>query len=236
VARLAAEQAARRRRDRRLLLLAVVVVLVVVVGGGLGLQAYRTHRAPTAVSAAGAASDAPQQVGVGQPIRLGAADAPAKIALYEDFHCPHCAEFEEEFGATLTAAQKAGQVQIELYPMSFIDAGSTSAANAMACATEAGFGQAYYLGLFANHTLQWSDSQLVDLAGKVGGRADDGFARCVTSRAQAGWVDSVNAAASTNGVTATPTMFLNGQPVPIDGLTPATLQSDIDAAVRAAAR
>ena len=105
------------------------------------------------------------------------------IRLYEDFHCPHCAEFEEEFGATITAAQNAGTAKVALYPMSFIDEGSATAANAMACAAEEGFGQAYYTGLFANHTLQWSNAQLVSLADQVTGGKTPAASRPVSSRA-----------------------------------------------------
>ena len=70
--------------------------------------------------------------------------------------------------------------RIELYPMAFIDEGSTAAANAMACAAEAGFGPAYYAGLFANRTLRWSDDQLLELAGVVGAPATPEFDQCVT--------------------------------------------------------
>jgi protein-disulfide isomerase len=225
----AEDQAARRRRDRRVLVAVVVALVVLVVGGGAGVQAYRTKRAPTAVPAV-TVSEAPQPVTGGQPIRFGDAGAPVTVTLYEDFHCPHCADFENELGPTLTAAQTAGAVRVEVYPMSFIDAGSTAAANAVACAAEAGFGQRYHLGLFANHTLQWSDSQLVDLAGLVGGGPTDAFAGCVTARAHADWVTSVNAAADAKGVTQTPTVFLDQAPVTLEGLTPATLQSQIDTA------
>jgi protein-disulfide isomerase len=228
-ARLAAEQAARRRRERRLLIAFVVAVVVLVVGGGIGVQAWRTNRAPSAPAPGVEVSDAPQQLTDGQPIRLGAEAAPVTVALYEDFHCPHCAEFEEEFGPTLTAAQNAGTVRIELYPMAFIDQGSSAAANAMACATEAGFGQRYYRGLFANHTLQWSDSQLLDLAGTVGGSAAEPFGTCVRDDARAGWVSAINAAAEANGVKGTPTLFVDGEQVELQGLTPESLQARIDA-------
>jgi protein-disulfide isomerase len=227
-ARLAAEQAARRRHDRRVLLGVLTALVVLVVGGGVGLQAWRTHRLPTAGPEV-AVTDAPQPLRDGQPIRLGASDAPLTVQLYADFHCPHCVDFEEELGPTLRAAEAAGRVRTDLYPMAFVDAGSAPAANAMACATEAGFGVRYHAGLFANPTLQWSDAQLLDLAGKVGANADAGFTRCVTSDAKAGWVDSINAAADRAGVTQTPTMVLDGAPVDIAGLTPESLQSMIDA-------
>jgi len=216
-------------RQQRILIIAVVAFFLLVVGGGIGLQAWRTQRAPSAVSSP-AATTAPITVTDGMPLVLGSPDAPVKITLYEDFHCPHCGEFEEQFGETLTAAQQAGKARIELYPMSFIDEGSATAANAMACAAEAGFGQNYYLGLFANHTLQWSDQQLIDLAGKLGGDVTEAFRTCVSTNQHAGWVESINAAAAKNGVQGTPTMFLNGNPVDLETLTPDSLKAMIDQA------
>jgi len=209
------------------LAIVALALVVLVVGGGIGLQLWRTGRAPSAGPTT-ASSFAPVTITSGKPIVLGEAGAPVKLQLYEDFHCPHCAEFEQEFGPTITAEQDAGRLAVELYPMSFIDPGSTAAANAMACAAQSGFGQAYYLGLFANHTLQWSDDQLVSLAGQVSTTVPDAFKTCVTSRAQQAWVDSINAAAASAGVAQTPTMLLNGSPVDIATLTPESLKSMID--------
>ena len=216
-------------RQQRILIIAVVAFFLLVVGGGIGLQAWRTQRAPSAVPSP-AVTTAPITVTDGMPLVLGSADAPVKITLYEDFHCPHCAEFEKAFGNTLTEAQQSGKARIELYPMSFIDEGSAAAANAMACAAEAGFGQNYYLGLFANQTLQWNDEQLIDLAGKVGGTVSDAFRTCVSTKQHAGWVESINAAADKNGVQGTPTMFFNGNPVDLAKLTPDSLTGMIDQA------
>ena len=95
-------------------------------------------------------------------------------------------DFEEELGPTLIQAQNAGRAQIDLYPMAFVAPGSSArAANAMACATEAGFGQRYYHGLFANPTLEWNDGQLLDLAEEVTGARDDAFSTCVHDLAAA---------------------------------------------------
>jgi protein-disulfide isomerase len=214
------EQARRRKRDRRILIIGAVALLIVLVGGGIGLQAWRTSRAPTAAPSQTGASTGPVTITNGQPIVLGRADAPVKIKLYEDFHCPHCAEFEEQFGATITAAQAAGTASVALYPMSFIDSGSATAANAMACAAEAGFGQGYYTGLFANHTLQWTNEQLISLADQVtAGKTPDSFQACVEQGKHMDWVQSINTAADQAGVTSTPTMFLDDQPVDIATLT-----------------
>jgi protein-disulfide isomerase len=226
-ARMEAEQAAARRRDQRILLSVVVAFVVLVVAGGILFQAWRTHRSPSAAPSA-TASASPVAITNGRPIPLGSPDAPVTITLYEDFHCPHCADFEEQLGPTITQAQESGAARVELYPMAFIDEGSVTAANAMACAAEAGFGQAYYLGLFANHTLQWSDPQLIDLATKVvGSPPTEAFQTCVKRRAHADWVTSINAAADRGGVSQTPTMLINGSEVQIDSLTPESLKTMI---------
>ncbi|HET6760137.1 MAG TPA: thioredoxin domain-containing protein [Propionibacteriaceae bacterium] len=231
-ARLAAEQAAARKRDRRILIMMIAAFVVILVAGGIAFQAWRTNRAP---SAAPSVSVSASRVTItnGRPIPLGSAAAPVTITLYEDFHCPHCADFEEQFGSSITQAQEAGAARLELYPMAFIDEGSLTAANAMACAAEAGFGQAYYLGLFANHTLQWSDPQLIDLATKVNGTPpSEVFKTCVTRRAHADWVTSINAVADTNGVAQTPTILINGKEVDIATLTPESLKTMINDAAQ----
>jgi protein-disulfide isomerase len=230
-ARLAAEQAAARKRDQRILIAVIAGFVLLVVAAGIGFQAWRTNRSPSAAPST-AVSAGPVTISDGQPIVLGSSQAPATITLYEDFHCPHCAEFEEEFGPVIQQAQESGAARVELYPLTFIDEGSMAAANAMACAAEAGFGQNYYLGLFANHTLQWSDEQLIDLAAKVGGSPSAAFPTCVTSNAHAGWLASIGVAAEKNGVTATPTMFINGERVDLQNLTPEALQTMITSAAQ----
>nr|WP_294690399.1 thioredoxin domain-containing protein [uncultured Friedmanniella sp.] len=227
-ARRAAEQAALRRRERMRLIVLVVVLAVLLVGGGIGFQAWRTGRSPSAVPA-GTSVDAPQPLTNGRPIVFGDAAAPVELKVYADFHCPHCADFEEEFGPTLTVAQDAGRLRIAVYPMSFIDEGSDRAANAMACATEAGFGQRYYRGLFANSNLVWSKAQLLELGELSTDRLPDSFRSCVAGAERTAWADAIDAAADADGVTGTPTLFLDGAPLPLAGLTPEDLRTRIDA-------
>jgi protein-disulfide isomerase len=229
-ARQRASAAAKQRRQRRIALVTSLVVLILLVGGGIAFQAWRTMRAPSATSTTGNPSSTPVVISEGKPILLGSADAPVKLSLYEDFHCPHCADFEEEYGPVLTGAENSGKAVLELYPMSFIDSGSAAAANAMACAAEAGFGSPYYRGLFANATLQWNDDQLIALAKQVTPAPGDAFGSCVTGRAHAAWVNSINTAAEANGVDSTPTVFLNGDRLDLASLTPEALQTEIDEA------
>ncbi|HEY5981674.1 MAG TPA: thioredoxin domain-containing protein [Microlunatus sp.] len=229
---LAEQQAAQRRRERRLLAGVVGAIVVVLVAAGIGFQAWRTHRAPDAGTLTPGPS-VPVTIVDGQPVSWGSPGAPVTVDLYEDFHCPHCAEFEEEYGQVLADAQAAGTIRLRIFPMSFIDAGSTAAANAFACAAEAGFGESYYTGLFANHTLDWSDSQLVQLAERAhGSPVPAEFSTCVSQRSHAGWVDSINTAAATAGVDGTPTMFLDGSRIDIEALNPDSLTTKIEEAAR----
>src|SRR5215213_6425578 len=184
-ARLAAEQAAARKRDRRILIMMIAAFVVILVAGGIAFQAWRTNRAPSAAPSV-SVSASPVTITNGRPIPLGSAEAPVTITLYEDFHCPHCADFEEQFGSTITQAQEAGAARVELYPMAFID-----------------------------------------LATKVGGTPSEAFKTCVTRRAHADWVTSINAVADTNGVAQTPTILINGKEVDIATLTPESLKTMI---------
>ena len=224
---LAAEQAATRRRERWVLFGVLAGLVALVVGGGIGLQVWRTSRAPAAVSVPSQTA-APVTIATGRPVVLGEASAPVVVTLFLDFHCPHCAEFEEEYGSVLDQARQSGRARIEVYPMAFIDDGSAAASNAFGCAAEAGFGPAYYAGLFANRSLGWNDEQLIALAGAVGATASGEFTSCVTSRAHAGWVQSINAAADQQGVTETPTLFVNGARVDMAELTPDSLAAMIN--------
>ena len=65
-----------------------------------------------------------------------------------------------------------------------------------------------------------------------GAEATPAFTTCVTSKAHAGWVESINTAADQRGVTGTPTLFLDGKPVDVADLTPTGLKTMIAEAAR----
>jgi protein-disulfide isomerase len=228
---LAEQQAAQRRRERRLLAGGVIVVVLVLIGAGIGFQAWRTHRAPSAGTVTPGPA-VPVTITDGRPIAWGSADAPVTVDLHEDFHCPHCADFEEAYGQILADAQSDGTIRLRIFPMSFIDAGSAAAANGFACAAESGFGAAFYAGLFANQNLDWSDSQLNQLAERASGDVPAEFSTCVSDNRHAAWADSIDAAAAAAGVTGTPAMFIDGQAVDLTALTPDSLTTKIEEAAQ----
>ena len=85
--------------------------------------------------------------------------------------------------------------------------------------------------LFANQPAEGSaglsDDQLIDLGGPVGLNAPS-FAQCVRSQRYADWVANVDDQAARRGVTATPTVYVNG--APLGSPTPETLTAAINAA------
>lgn len=229
-AKLREDQQKQRRRDRRIIAIVAGAIVLVVIAAGVGFQLWRTNQQPSAgPSPAGSAT--PAELVNGQPVVFGSRSAPVSIELYEDFHCPHCADFEEAYQGVLDQALRANQVSITFSPLAFVDAGSASAANGFGCAVEAGYGESYFRGLFANHTLDWSDDQLISLMERVSGApASASFSTCVQQRQSGPWLESINAAASQRGVSQTPTMFLDGAPVDIATLTPDALRTKIEQA------
>lgn len=208
-ARIAAEQAALRKKRRNLAIIIAAVVLVVV-GSGIGYSAWKSYGTVNAGSYTGKGWG-PVDITPGEPIVLGEEDAPNTIGLFADYRCPHCDEFERKFGDTITDMQQKGELKLELYPVAFVDrVGSANAANAMACAAEEGFGQAYNVGLWENYGKPWNPDQLIDLAGKVGDPKPE-FNGCVTNNEHGNWVQSMNQVSQTKGVTGTPALFVGDE-------------------------
>ncbi|HYI55428.1 MAG TPA: thioredoxin domain-containing protein, partial [Microlunatus sp.] len=97
---------------------------------------------------------------------------------------------------------------------------------------ESGFGAAFYTGLFANQNLSWSDSQLNQLAERAHGSVPAEFSTCVSERRHAAWAESIDTAAAAAGVTGTPAMLIDGEPVDITTLTPDSLTTKIEEAAQ----
>lgn len=214
-ARVAAARADRRRKRRKLAIL-VVAIVVVLAAAGVGIGYATNFGKPSASdSSHGRKGWGPVKVEKGKPITLGKKDAPVTLTTYEDFRCPHCQEMHKKLGSTISDLQEEGKVKVALNILPVIDQqdqqhGSARAGNAMACAAEEGFGQAYYKGLFDNAGKNWTNSQLLNLADKVGKPKKD-FSSCVKDSKHQDWVQSVAQKAQDKNVTSTPTVFINGK-------------------------
>ena len=217
-ARLAAEQAAaaapgapdpaRRRWS------AFVVLLV---GGGIGFQAWRTSRAPTAAPTVVPVSATPVTIVDGQPIVFGSADAPG-----HDRACTRTST------ARTAPSSRSSTRRAQRRPAARPGGGSSSTrcpsstrarsrpATRMACAAEAGFGAATTPGCSPTRPCEWNDEQLHRAGRSQWAHRPSGVpTSCVTEPGARRWVDSINAAADAAGVTGTPTLFLDGKPVDV---------------------
>jgi protein-disulfide isomerase len=206
-----------RRRRRRLAAALAVAALAVVVVVVIAVQGSRTHTDP---AAAAPRNTAPGTGGAA--FEVGDDSAPVVVDLYEDFQCPVCRQFEEQSGATLDALVRDGTVRLRYRPIAILDRlsaddYSTRALNAAAVvADQSGDDafRAFHDALFAQQPAEGSaglsDAQLTALAGAAGASgpaAQEGIGQLRF----ADWTVRVTDQASQQGVTATPTVLVDGR-------------------------
>lgn len=137
----ARQQQMARDQCRATIIGALVVVIVLVAVVLIGIFAWRANhpqasqKQTTSVSEARAAVEKVKtkptnldgnwgylisKNGINKPIR----NVPT-VTLYMDFMCPACGEYERSVDAELSKMYTAGQINLELFPMGFLDASST---------------------------------------------------------------------------------------------------------------
>jgi protein-disulfide isomerase len=222
------EAEARRQRRREQLfrfgLLGVVALVVLVVG--ILIFANRPGEVASARLPAGVTEP-------GGGVVIGDESAPVTIDLWIDFQCPFCRAFEQESGSTLQQLSADGEAVLVYHPLSFLGEESQRAANALGCAADQGRAGEYLTVLFENQpeegTGGFTSDDLVAL-GTAAGITDPEFKGCVEDGTYAEWVANVAASQSEAEIVATPTVFVDGEMVEDDQLTPAGLQAAVAAA------
>lgn len=210
-----------RTRSRYLVgSLAVLVVLVSVIG--IGVQSNRSK-----IQGSVTASNASVTNGV----VLGNKSAKVTVDLFEDFQCPACEQFHTATGADLATLISAGQAQVRIHMVAFLDASSsgnqysTRAANAGYCASDISPQMffAYYDYLYSTQKGQpiqpaegsngRTDTDLINYAGAVGitGTALTTFQTCVQTEQHKSLVQAATNDWSQRGFTGTPTVLVNGK-------------------------
>ncbi|MEV5883288.1 thioredoxin domain-containing protein [Streptomyces sp. NPDC052020] len=168
-------------------------------------------------------------------IPVGAAGAGSTLTIWEDFRCPACKGFEQTYRSTIHELTDAGQLKVEYRLATIIDggmggSGSRKAANAAACAQDAGKFTPYHDVLYDNQPPETDDAfgengRLIELAGKVDGLDTPAFRRCVEDGTHGSWVDKSNETFRTSDYTGTPTVLLDGRNIYQDrSMTPAKLK------------
>jgi protein-disulfide isomerase len=156
----------------------------------------------------------------GDGVIVGA--GPVDIDAYIDFQCPFCKQFEVMAGPTLDKLVGDRLVSLIYHPMNFLDAVSTTgystrAAAASAAAADADRFAMYAHALFVNQPPEGgpglTDGQLVEL-GQAVGITDPEFAEKIRTGRYLPWPPYVTERAIARGVAGTPSVFVNGIPVP----------------------
>jgi protein-disulfide isomerase len=172
----------------------------------------------------------------GDGIVLGA--GPVTVEAYVDFLCPFCRQFEERSGPLLDRLLGEEAITMIYHPLGFLDrlshpAGySSRAAAASGCASDAGHFGEYKDALFANQPEEGGpgldDAELVAL-GRAIGIDDPAFADGVYSGLYLPWAAYVTEAAVERGVSGTPTVVVQGTPIPA---SPTTIAAAVTSAAR----
>ncbi|MFI1967679.1 DsbA family protein [Streptomyces cinnamoneus] len=224
-----------RAKRKRTLIAAVVVVAVLGVGGGVAALVASTNHAKDNKQHATGPLVAPQGA-IGKDnlaVPVGGSGAKATLVVYEDFRCPGCGMFENGYRDTIHDLEDKGQLKAEYHLVTLIDknlggSGSVNAANAAACAQDAGKFRAYHDELYKNQPPETDDAfakkdRLLTLADKVAGLNTASFKKCVEEGTHDSWVHKSQEAFSTSGYRATPTVLLGGKSIygdPANPLTP----------------
>ncbi|MEU7133808.1 thioredoxin domain-containing protein [Streptomyces sp. NPDC046261] len=224
-----------RAKRKRTLIAGVVVVAVLGAGAGIaalvaGSQQGKDNKQTSGpvVAPQGAMGKDNLAIPVGNPA------AKATLVVYEDFRCPACAQFENGFRETIHDLRDKNQLKAEYHLVALIDknlrgSGSLNAANAAACAQDAGKFPAYHDELFKNQPPETDDAygkkaKLLELAGKIEGLKTPAFEKCVNEGTHNSWVQKSQDNFSTSGHRGTPTVLLNGKSLYEDPTKPLTPQ------------
>src|SRR5690606_14920692 len=194
-------------KQSRLLTIATVVVVVLILASALVIPRLSGNGAQTA----GADIDYAAQPYVGDP------EAPAKVTVFFDFLCPHCANFAE----TVTSVLKREYVddgQAAIYFVNFPVIAPQGMSRTLAMVGECvnrqgsdGFGILEPVLLRAQSTLN-TPQRAYELAEQfVPGLDRAALEECVQGNETAALVDEDVQLARRLGVTGTPSVFVNGR-------------------------
>ncbi|HLS48908.1 MAG TPA: thioredoxin domain-containing protein, partial [Actinomycetaceae bacterium] len=234
------EAQARREKRNRMLLIGGVIVFVVLVGlaiyaivAGSGTKPLEdVGEAPAGATESGAITVGAQGAGT---VNEGAPE----LDIYVDYLCPYCAQFEMVNGQDVTELVEAGELTANIHPVSFLDRSSdytgfsTRGAQATAVVAELAPDRLldFHVALFEAQGpgggVDLTNSQIAEAGRSIGLDSE------VTDRFGGDnfkdWVLAATGQARSDGVTATPTILLDGEEF-VDWATPGALAEAIAAA------
>ena len=239
--KLAAEREKHRSRDRRrrALIVGASVVCVLGLAAVIGVVAANAGKDDGSDSAGPVVAPSGAQGKDGLAIPVGEDGAKSTLTVWEDFRCPACKGFELAYRDTIHELTESGQLKVEYHLATIIDGnmggtGSRKAANAAACAQDAGKFAPYHDVLFTNQPPESDDAfadedRLIELAGKVDGLDTAPFQECVKNGRHNSWVEKSSKAFQNGGFSGTPTVLLDGTNIYQDqSMTPDKLKQMVE--------
>lgn len=244
--RLQAERERQKTRDkrRRTLIVAAAVVGVLGLATVVGVIAANAGKDTSAkggpvVAPSGATGKDALAIQTGKP------EAKATLTVWEDFRCPACKSFEDNYRDTIHELEAKGLLKVDYHLVTLIDgnmggSGSLKGANAAACAQDAGKFTEYHDVLFQNQPQEVDDAygknaKLLELAGKVDGLVTPEFTACVEEGTHNSWVAKSHEAFAAGNFRGTPTVLLDGKDIFSDQanpLTPQKLKEKVEAGAK----
>ena len=237
------KEAERKERRKRSAMIAAVAVVVLVAVGGLAALVVSNRDAgggaATAPAGAVAMTAGPEKADAGRyAVPWGRANAPVKVVVYEDFLCPFCRNFEEASSPVLTSYVENGDVEVQYRALNFLSRVgpySELAANAYAVVLDADgpdVAKAFHDALFENQPSESGpfpdEENLVDLAVSAGATRD-AVEKGIGDGEFEDWVADATKAAADEGVSGTPTVYVDG--VKIEPSSEADLLAQLQAKI-----
>jgi protein-disulfide isomerase len=208
----------RRERTRNLLVVGAVVVAIAIIA--VVMVVISNNKDTTGQNAG--AGGTPQNLTGDYSVTIGKSSAPTTIKMYEDFQCPICNEFEKRAGTQMREAIDSGQAKVDYHMVAFLDRASTTnyssrALNAaMAVLSTAGTDAflKFHEIAYANQPEEGSagvpDSTLIDWAVQAGADKDQ-VTSLINDNTYHQWVVNATDQMSKDGVTGTPTVYIDGK-------------------------
>ena len=146
---------------------------------------------------------------------IGNPDAKVVVEAYEDFLCPHCAEFTAQVEPRLIDEYvKTGKVRFvyHTFPLQGFEPGASIAANAAMCAADQNQFWQMHDQLFASQTRGMSafEPEALTKTAEALGMNGSQFAQCLNSLKYGAEVRQTVNDGIALGVQGTPTIFVNG--------------------------
>lgn len=212
-----------REKQRRVLIVTAGVVGVLGLAAVVGVIAASGDKDSGSDKAGPVVAPSGSIEGDKPAIPTGKTDAPSTLQIWEDFRCPACAQFENVMRDSIHELEATGALKAEYHLATLIDgnmggSGSLRAANAAACAQDAGKFTPYHDTLYTNQPQETDDAfgkndKLIELAAKVPGLDTPSFRSCVQDGTHDSWVEKSNEAFQNGGFRGTPSVLLNGESI-----------------------